>query len=401
MSNGKRAFLGLRNMPDWHLMFALPNMQVHSSVEVDGVALVSAHDDRIKQLMAQYPNYATYLASFRNEFGAAVSPSSILVRDDAPVSYHRVDALASFRDVVAFSSIPYTWMREFEFGGGQDGPKYANTFVFYPWMLDKNYQHLAVRSLATFGFQDDVSKLQAQTSPAVSFCYMIPRMFDAPILEALLKRWQRRYSDDSPAWKDRAVFRSLNMANAAATMPTHADITEYDLGRMAALWVSAFEILAHPPYGKLNGFKQVYSFLERIRWNNSHCNKPIYSAYPHKRSASRKILPCWIYGQLNGARNGNRISKDQLISPRSQRALLFYAPILYRMALASFLDIRWKERKPSRGKTLDLSKYEERKFNFESYQRAAERALESVKYTKEEWIALRSGKLSPTVPKRP
>jgi hypothetical protein len=386
-------------------MFALPNVQVHSSIEVDGIALVSAHDDRIKQLTAQYPNYATYLASFHNEFGAAVSPSSILVKDDAPISYRGVDALASFRDVVAFSSIPYTWMREFEFGGGQDGPKYANTFVFYPWMLDKNYQHLAVRSLATLGFQDDVSKLQAQTSPAISFCYMIPRMFDAPMLVALLKRWQRRYSGGKPPWRDRAVFRSLNMAIAAATMPTHADITQYDLGRMAALWVSAFEILAHPPYGTLNGFKQVYSLLERIKWNNSHCNKAIYSAYPHKRSASRKILPCWIYGQLNGARNdylhGNRISKDQLISPRSQRALLFYAPVLYRMALASFLDISWKERKPSKSKTLAISQYEERKFIFGSYQRAAERALESVKYTKKEWGALRSGKLSPTLPKRP
>lgn len=392
-------------MAEWIPMFVLPNVLVHQPIEVPGMALVPAFDPRIKALAKQHKNYGLYLRRFRNEFGARVNPSTIIVWDEAPISYRKVDAIGSFRDLVALSAIPHTWARLLEFGAGQDGPQYSNSFAFYPWMLDKDYKYLAVQSMATMGFQDQVKKMQGQTQPAISFCWLIPRMIDLALLNALLERWTHRYSTPSPTWRDRALFRSLNMANAAAALPAHAEITQYDLGRLVALWVSAFEILAHPPFGTQNGYKQVYALLESIRWRNSHCTKRIYSAYPHRRKLARKTLPCWIYGQLNGVRNdfihGNRVPDDRLLTPRSQRSLLSYAPVLYRMALAAFLKLRWKERRPPKKSVLACNQYDERQFQFEAYQRATERAIESIKYTRQEWQDIKTGLLSPAIMKWP
>ena len=108
-------------------------------------------------------------------------------------------------------------------------------------------------------------------------------MIDDALMNELLRRWTHRYSTEKPHWKDRALFRSLNMANAVANLQGHAEITHYDLGRLVALWVSAFEILAHPPYGRQSGYKQVYGLLNSIQWKHSRNKEKRFSPYPHKK----------------------------------------------------------------------------------------------------------------------
>jgi hypothetical protein len=388
-------------MANWVPMFAMPNVQVQEPIETDGMALVSMFDPRIKALTKQHKNYGLYIRRFSNEFGQKIAPSTILVRDDAPTSFWRVDAMASFRDVIALSTVPYTWAHIFEFGHHQDGPQYSNTFAFYPWLLDKNYEHVAVQSIATIGIESDVKKMRAQSSPALRFTYLLSRMVDTALLNALLIKWQRRYTTDKPTWKDRALFRSLNMANAAGMLPAHAEITHYDLGRHVALWVSAYEILAHPANDD-TGFRKVYALLEKVKWNNSHCNTARYKVYPYTNNASLRILPCWVYGELHRARNdflhGNPVQNDRLVTSRSKRRLLFYAPVLYRMALAAFLDLRWKERKPSKKNKVKRERYDTRQFKFQVYQRNMESALGSIIYTPQEWEKLKAGTLSWTSP---
>ena len=70
----------------------------------------------------------------------------------------------------------------------------------------------------------------------------------------------------NPSWSDNALFRSLNMAFRAAEMPAWNDITVYDVGRSVALWVSAFEILAHPGPEGDTSMRQVYELIERAPW---------------------------------------------------------------------------------------------------------------------------------------
>lgn len=45
---------------------------------------------------------------------------------------------------------------------------------------------------------------------------------DVPLARELLNRWIERFSDKAVAWKDKALFRSLNMANEAGRIPALA-----------------------------------------------------------------------------------------------------------------------------------------------------------------------------------
>src|SRR5439155_8189172 len=64
--------------------------------------------------------------------------------------------------------------------------------------------------------------------------------YDETLLKALLGEWTRRFSNPEPHWRSMALFRSLNMAHAAAQVPGYVDLTSPSLGRSIALWVSAF-----------------------------------------------------------------------------------------------------------------------------------------------------------------
>jgi hypothetical protein len=118
-------------MSEWIPMFAMPNVQPQNSIDIEGVAFVSVFDDRIKALRTKYPNYDKYLNQFTDEFGVKLNPSTIMVWEDSPPIYKRVDALGSFRDAIAISSISKTWAHILRYGGHMDGPRYSNTFSFY------------------------------------------------------------------------------------------------------------------------------------------------------------------------------------------------------------------------------------------------------------------------------
>jgi len=101
-----------------------------------------------------------------------------------------------------------------------------------------------------------------------------------------------------------------------------------------------------------------------------------------------RILACAIYSRLNTARNdylhGNKVSEVQLVIMPSQRFLLDYAPVLYRMALTAFLDLRFTEKEPDPSDKQAHSNWEARKFNYEKYQRDMESALGTFNLTIEQ-----------------
>jgi hypothetical protein len=168
-------------MSEWIPMFAMPNVQPQYPIEIDGIAFVSVFDDRIKALRVKHPNYDTYLS---DEFGVKLDPSTIMVWDDAPPRYKRVDALGSFRDIISIASVSKTWSHILWYGGHMDGPRYSNTLSFYPWLLDKNYNNVATQSIATIGVQQ-LASMRAQSVPAFSFCRLLPNMIDDALLNEL------------------------------------------------------------------------------------------------------------------------------------------------------------------------------------------------------------------------
>ena len=279
-------------------MFALPNIETRKPIEVDGFALVSIHDERLQQMAKKHRRFGSYLKRFKTEFGEPIIPSIFIWRDDAPQRYRGVDAIVGFRDAIAMSVIPQSWAKVLRFENNF-GIKYANYFAVYPWMVDKNYEGLITRTLDMLGWHE-VSKLRAQSIPALSHAVLDQSPLDWPLLDELHKRWQSCFSADTPDTEDLKLFRSLNMANAAAQLPAGADVTNLDIGRSVALWSSAFEILAP---GKSEAFRNVYALLDKITWNFTPCKELKYEAYGFKKDKTKRNLPSWLFGEINAARN--------------------------------------------------------------------------------------------------
>jgi hypothetical protein len=192
-------FLGFwaSDMPTWVPMFALPHVALEDPIDVEGVALVSMHDERIQALAKKHKRFASYLGRFRSEFGRGVQPSIIIWRDDSSDLYRSVEALAGFRDAVSISVVPYGRATLLHYGLSPE-ILYSDWFAIYPWMLDKNYEFVVMRTMAQMGL-DEAEELQPQSTPGITPRPLIRRMIDRPMLEALLKRWPTRYQTKTPS----------------------------------------------------------------------------------------------------------------------------------------------------------------------------------------------------------
>lgn len=362
----------------WTPVTVLPNIDLQSAIDADEIALVPATDDRIAGLCAKYPKLASFLDRFGDAFGQDVLPAVMLVRTDAPETVFTVEALASFRDAVALSVITRTRALEILHPRGHR-IRFSNAFWFYPWMLDKNYEHLIASTPSMLALHD-VDEFRGQCSPETVPMRLMDMDIDSTLLTALCREWRRCYVNQRPKWRQRALFRSLNMANQASQPPAGRDMTFYDIGRSIALWVSAFEILAHPGKGRVS-LRAVYDLLERAEWGHKALRAKRYKAHEtNAKTKTRRIAPCWLYGEIYGARNdflhGNPVRAGRLVVKRSGRSLFQYAAPLYRMALAGFLRLTWSRPIPSANKDIEaFAKYAAERMQYLSYQDKIEEAV--------------------------
>lgn len=367
----------------WLPLFALPNIEVQQPIEVDGFALASIHDTRVRHLADSYANFREFMGKFTTEFGQPIDPSILICRDDTPITYRGVDAIAAFRDSIAMCVIPQSWAKLLRFGNSM-GVRYSDCFAVYPWMLDKNFDNLITRTLEMLGIHQ-VSELKPQSQPALSHILLDSMPLDEPLLGGLLERWERTFKTPNPIDDDIKLFRSLNMANAAGLMPAGADATMLDIGRSVALWSSAFEILAP---AKREAYLEVYTLLNRNVFHYTPCKDAKYKAYGFTKDNTLRNLPCWIFGAINHARNdylhGNPLDGGRLIVSPAKRPLHFYAPLLYRLALAAFIDLKYTA-SPQRDGETEYEAYLRNHRVFGRYQGDIEIALSSIMYTEQEW----------------
>jgi hypothetical protein len=300
----------------------------------------------------------------------------LIVRDDVLPRLARVDPLASFRDLVALCVIPYCRSLAAVYSNPHR-ISYSNSFSFYPWTLAANNEDLVALTPAMQALHI-VEEFHGQSAPELPVMQLSE--LDEPLFDALIGRWKRHYLGKRQRWQDRALFRSLNMATQAAQLPASVDTTLYDLGRMTALWVSAFEILAHPRTAN-SGLTSVYPLFERVSYQDRGVGRRRYVAYMgrSKRPWPRRSLPCWLYGKLYHARNrflhGSPV-RTSLLSPHQSRVGLFWlAQPLYRMALTGFLDVSFRKRTPNANNAEKLGAYIAEEMRFTKYQEIIERAL--------------------------
>lgn len=349
---------------DWTPAAILPNLTGDNAIEGDVIAFVPSDDSRVVRFGIAHPKFKEFLSRFTDAFGVGLTPFVLIVRDDVIPKIADVQALSSFRDLAAVCAVPYGRAMASIYPNGGHRLSYANSFLLYPWMLGRDNEYLVANTPALHGGHV-VDQFHGQSSPEIPEKEL--RDVDRPLFEALFRHWKRHYLGKRRLWSDRALFRSLNMATNAAQLPGSIDTTLYDLGRMTGLWVSAFEILAHPRTGA-SGLQTVYPLLERVAYLNPKMSRKRYIAHMGraKKPWPRRPLTCWLYGELYKARNdflhGNPVSPKTL-SPRTlDQSLFWFAPGLYRLALTGFLG-------------LSVSKTDPSYVEVRQYQSAIERAL--------------------------
>jgi hypothetical protein len=308
-------------------IFVLPNVDVRVPIISEFGTVASCDHEWIIQLRRSQPGLDRFLGLFRDQIGNRQRPSVLLISSDSP-QYATRSSVAGLRDLLAMAVIPYarSWVLRHDQVGFD--VLYANSFEFYPWMMDRHDEGVVIDTPAILTTAT-LNRFRGQTTPHLS--YKEVTRIDEPLLSVLLSRWESRFGTDTPSAEDRKLFRSLNMAYHAAQMPfTSAGVT-YDLGRLTGLWISAFEILAHD--GARSDFYQVCRILE---------GRPKRLELP--KADDGRTIRRWVYQKLYGLRNdfmhGNETSEEATRVPGTDYDVSHFGAPLYRLLLGEFLDVR-------------------------------------------------------------
>ena len=334
-------------MSNWSPIAILPNLSCGDSVEGDVVAFAGSSDPRLQAICRTIPKFADLLTQFTDTFGVALDPVVLIAREDIIPSL-TADTLLSFRDLVAICVIPYSRSLS---TGIPHHKSYCLFQLIFNSSMDVEYgQSVFNDPTPALSGMHVVEAFRGQSSPELSVMQI--KDFDTPLFETLLVRWKRHYFGKRARWEDRALFRSLNMAFQAASLPAGVGANIFDLGRSVSLWVSALEILSHPRIAKADLFT-VYPLFENISYCDAKVEQRRYAAYvpkwkkdqnkKRKTKEPRRPLPCWIYGKLFQARNhvlhGNRVTIKTLNPTGTKDGLFWLAASLYRLGLSGFLNL--------------------------------------------------------------
>lgn len=315
---------------------------------------------------------------FKDTFRKRIEPALILRREDVPERLLSGEAAISFRDLLVASMVPYAQSRNLMYDNARNRVSYSTFFWVYPWMIDRNYEHIIANTPAILAIHT-AEKFGGQSSPDLTPVQVRRSDFDEPLLQELLVRLRSRFTDRTSSWQHRALFRSLNMANQASLFPGGADATIYDFGRIIGLWISAFEVLVHPGGSGQANARKVFRLLEDVPWLDRKCGFRRYQT-GGQNNRVRRNLACWVYERMYQCRNdflhGNPVAVVNLVVPQSRRPLVAIAPTLYRLGLTSFLDLSWSDEEP-RGPDADaIADWYNRWHDFTSPQRVMEEALQ-------------------------
>jgi hypothetical protein len=360
-------------MDQWLPVLALPNLDVRGVIQCDQAAIVSPEDQRVEKLRQDHPNLTTFLSKFSGQFREQVWISLLLLRSDAPKTYFTAEAVTAFRDIISLSVVPYARASRARFDRASS-LAFTNALQFYPWMLDKNYEDMILVNPANLSIHL-LSEFNGQSFPEQGCVSIAERDIDLPLAKELLSRWVIRFSDSAAEWKDKALFRSLNMANEAGRIPALAAGVFYDAGRSLALWVSAYEILAHPGGTGQSNFGTVSALLERVKWLDPRLAAATYTI-PGKAS-QHKRLAAWICRRIYDLRNdflhGNDVEASAL--KLNGKSVIDFAACLFRLALTGFLDLQFNIPMPTGENAEEIGAFVSQRMTFNSFQRAYEDAL--------------------------
>jgi len=332
----------------WTIFFVLPDIKVREPMGNKWISIAPYGDTRVKESVSSSPFARALAKNFKDQFGRTVIPSFLIVADHIPDTVRNVEAIVGFRNIFALSTITrgheHSLVNKFV-----AYPLCSDYFDLYPITLSKNNDGFLIQSPSRLGFDDEYKKFRGQTNPSLAGQASVSTDTDTGLFNLLLKPWEKRFlRGKSLDWSTTALFRSLEMAYQASTMPFKNHSTIYDYGSSASLWVSALEILSHPRKGKAD-LLSVLNLIGQFGWNDKTVKKRVYKV-SHKQRDYRVNLPQRLYKELYDTRNdflhGNPITKNRLypFKRKDAPAITRFAPLLYKVALLCYLE-RYKDKR--------------------------------------------------------
>lgn len=323
---------------DFMPVAVLPNISISENIETNFSALVPVHDIRVRNLCSAHPTFNKFLSKFTDVFGRKIAPSVFLFKPTIEHPRPTFDAVASFRDMAYICTIPCNQASLIEHENPHR-PLWSDYFNFHPWMLDRDYEYLIGNSPAFTGL-DKLDGFRGQSSP--NLFAMSSGVTDKPLLNALTRKWEDHYFVNHQDKAEARLFRSLNMAFRAGEMPSGMQVNAYDAGRLIALWVSAFEILAHPEKGSVSS-RVVRELISKTEWLYKAAAEPVFEKTYGNGANVKLNISAWMLEELYRLRNdfmhGNIIDDKALNIEGSGRSFFNFPPLLYRLAIAAKIDL--------------------------------------------------------------
>jgi len=325
----------------WSIFFVLPNISVQEPIGNKWISIVPNDDSRISGTISTNPFARAFVENFEDQFGRKVYPSLLILENDAPDHIKDVEAIVGFRNAVALSTIimghEHSLTSTFV-----AYPLYSDYFDFYPITISRHNDGFITSSPSVLGFDDEDKIFRGQTSPSLAGLGSVAARQDDILFKLLKQVWKRRFiRRRTTEWSTRALFRSLEMAYQATTLPFKNHSTIYDYGSSASLWVSAFEILSHPRQGKADLFS-VLNLLGSYIWENKLFKRKSYNVkyrgHDHRVNLVQKLYK-ELYDTRNDFLHGNPVRPSRLYPFKNKKAdpITRFAPIIYKVALLSFL----------------------------------------------------------------
>ena len=327
---------------NWELIFSLPNLGLHNAIGNENIAIVPNDDSRITEMASKNNATKHFVEGFGDQFKREVFPSFLIISSSSPNFLRDIDTLVGFRNIIALSSIIKGYEHSLK-SNFVAYTLYSDYFDFYPISISKDGNGFITSSPSVLGYDDEAQNFLGQTSPALANSGHVTANPDIQLYGLLEKAWNRRYIKRKlNEWQSRKLFRSLEMAYQATTLPCKNHSTIYDFGSSACLWVSAFEILSHPRVGNAN-LLTVLNLLGGYEWENKVIKKKVYQI-EYRGNRSKYNLVQKLYKELYDTRNdflhGNPVRPNRLHPFRQKHvpAITRFAPLIYKVALLSFLE---------------------------------------------------------------
>lgn len=326
----------------WSIFFVLPNISVQGPIGNEWLSIVPHDDSRISGTITTNSFARALVENFEDQFGRKVFPSLLILNNDAPGHIRDVEAIVGFRNAFALSTIimghEHSLTSTFV-----AYPLYSDYFDFYPITISRHNDGFITSSPSILGFDDEDQNFKGQTSPSLAGLGSVSVRQDDGLFNLLERVWKRRFiSRRTNEWSTIALFRSLEMAYQASTLPFKNHSTIYDYGSSASLWVSAFEILSHPRQGKAD-LLSVLNLLGTYVWDKKVIKRKSYKV--NYRGHDRHInLVQKLYKELYDTRNdflhGNPVRPSRLYPFKNKKAnpITRFAPLIYKVALLSVLN---------------------------------------------------------------